>query len=556
MLKGGLDVVDLRKVIGWAQDDAQPGTPVSLLITDNDQLVGRVLANHYRRDLEEAGIGTGLYGFEFHFEKSLAPLENHVLRVRRELDGADLAQSPVTIEPTQTFDAAVQESLTELIRRSGAGQQDLAAKIDFLAGHIEILLQQLADLDSKRAERNNYKQFLGRWRTQRLRPSSAAMAAPRAHRRALVIDDRIPRSERDASSIAILSHMRSLQRFGYEIVFAPSADFAGADQSTAAIDAIDVKCCRAPYYGSIEEVLRRQAGEFDLVYLHRVSNAVKYGELARFHNPKALQIFSVADLHHLRSARQADAEDRPELVALSQRTRFVELVAAVLANRVITHSRQDTEALAKQVPSSKLHTVTWSITPRPTAIPFAQRSGVAFIGDYGHAPNLDAARRLIDKIMPLVREANPGIECLLVGSDMPEHLRHLCKDDVVAIGYVKDLGEIFDRVRLTVAPLTYGAGIKAEVIDSLSAGLPCVCTPVAAEGLDLPEALRACVADSAEGLAALMCKLHENEEANQTCGQAGLDYVATAFSTEGLDAAMLRVLGPDADLKPILESVR
>ena len=108
------------------------------------------------------------------------------------------------------------------------------------------------------------------------------------------------------------------------------------------------------------------------------------------------------------------------------------------------------------------------------------------------------------------------------------------------------------EVRLTVAPLTYGAGIKGKVIESLGAGLPCVCTPVAAEGLDLPEALQACVAESAEDLAELICNLHENEEVNLACGHAGLDYVGATFSNEKLDAAMLRVLGLGAPLDPIL----
>jgi O-antigen biosynthesis protein len=132
---------------------------------------------------------------------------------------------------------------------------------------------------------------------------------------------------------------------------------------------------------------------------------------------------------------------------------------------------------------------------------------------------------------------------VLVGSDMPEQLRRLCNDGVVAIGYIEDLTEIFDRVRLTVAPLTYGAGIKGKVIESFSAGLPCVCTPIAAEGLDLPETLQACVAESAEGLAALICKLHDDANANKASSRAGLEYIETAFSNERLDAGIRQVLG-------------
>jgi len=152
--------------------------------------------------------------------------------------------------------------------------------------------------------------------------------------------------------------------------------------------------------------------------------------------------------------------------------------------------------------------------------------------------------------MPRARRRNPHIECLLVGSDMPEHLRRLCKNGVIPIGYLEDLAEIFDRVRLTVAPLTYGAGIKGKVIDSLSAGLPCVCTPIAAEGLDLPKTLRAYIAKSADELAALICNIHDDEQVNEVSGRAGLEYVKTAFSNEALDAAMLGVLGPVASPQP------
>ena len=540
MLRGYLDVANLQRVAGWALDDAQPEVPVCLLVTDNDKLIGRFRADRHRADLEEAGVGSGNHGFEFEFSERLAPLEMHVMRVRREYDGAELAQSPATIEPTQVLDAPAQDALADIIGRYGSDE----AKIDFLMNQVELALQQLGDRDSRRSERAHYRHLLQRWR----RRSADAMRLDAATfiPRALVIDDRIPRSDRDAGSTAILSHMQSLQRLGYEVVFTPAIDFAAADQNSAALDAIGVTCCRAPYYGSIEEVLRRQAGQFDLVYLHRVSNAAKYGQLARYHNPKARQFFGVADLHHLRYARQADAEGRPELVELSRRMRFFEHVAAASVDAVITHSAREAEVLAKLVPSSKVHTVMWSTTPKPTQIPFTQRSGVAFIGGYGHAPNLDAARWLIHEIMPLVRERRPSIECLLVGSDMPVDLRRLCKDGVVPVGYVRDLDEIFDRVRLTVAPLTYGAGIKGKVIDSLSAGLPCVCTPVAAEGIDFPEALQACVAKSAKDLAALICDLHDNEQMNQACGRAGVDYVRMAFSNERLDAALRQMLGPIA----------
>ena len=349
--------------------------------------------------------------------------------------------------------------------------------------------------------------------------------------------------DRDAGSNAIISHVKSLQRLGYDVTFAPATELSAASADLNALQDMGVFCCQMPFYVTVEEILRRQSGEFNVIYLHRVSNAAKYGELARHHYPKARLIYSVADLHHLRLERQAMAEDRPELSSLARRTRLLELVATATADAVITHSPHEAHVLKSQVPGVNLHVVRWSKTPRPTKVPFSERRDIAFIGGYGHAPNVDAARWLIGEIMPLVRERDQTIRCLLVGSDTPDDIRRLCDDRVVALGHVADLAEVLDRVRLTVAPLTYGAGIKGKVVDSLAAGVPCVCTSIAAEGLVLPEILKSCIADGASALADAIHALHSNEAANNECARAGLDYIAAEFSEERLDVLMRHVIG-------------
>src|SRR5262245_25424762 len=190
--------------------------------------------------------------------------------------------------------------------------------------------------------------------------------APAPTLRAFVIDDRIPETDRDAGSNALLSHMLSLQRLGFEVTFIPSIDLEPSATVRNTLDTFGIACCYAPWYGSVEEVLRRQAGEFDVVYLHRVANAAKYGELVRQYCPRARYLFSVADLHHVRLARQAKAEDRPEVAARVKRTRFNELVAATSADVVITHSSYEAQVLGEQVGVAKVHTILWTVPVRPT----------------------------------------------------------------------------------------------------------------------------------------------------------------------------------------------
>ena len=531
---------------GWAQDPEDSGARVSLLVTVDDELVERVLANRYRGDLERAGIGDGRHAFALTFEAPVLLHESRVIRIRRESDGVDMPGSPKTLRPPDAFDASVRESLASALARYGS-DREIEEKIDFLVEQTGKLAQQLADRDSGRALRRRNEEQLRRWRWRLPRRGVEDADAPprQSRRRALAIDELTPKRGRDAGSNAMLSHVESLRRLGFEVAFAAAAEFHPGSIAAEApeLDAIGVKRFCAPYYGSIEEAMLRQAGEFDLVYLHRLSSASRYCDLARHYFPKARILYSVADLHHLRLARQAESEDRPELARLSRVTQRRELLAMAAADAVVTHSSFEADLLRRLIPPSRVHVVAWPAPLRPTDTPFAQRSGVAFIGFYGHQPNLDAARWLIDEIMPLVRKSDSSIECLLVGSGMPPEVVGMCGEGCVAIGAVDDLAEIFERVRLAVAPLGYGAGIKGKVLDALAAGAPCVCTSIAAEGLDLPEALRFYVADDATGLAAAILRLHQDAEANEACRAAGLAHVAERFCEAQVDAAMRRAVG-------------
>ncbi len=224
--------------------------------------------------------------------------------------------------------------------------------------------------------------------------------------------------------------------------------------------------------------------------------------------------------------------------------RLAELTAAAFASAVITHSKAETDLLKSQVPGAAVFTIPWSVKPQPTKVPFSERRGFAFIGGFGHAPNRDAVRWLIKDIMPLIRSRDPSIKCFLVGSDMPDQFRQYEADGIVALGHVGNLAEVFDRVRLTVAPLAYGAGLKGKVLESLSAGVPCVCTNVAAEGFDLPDALRTHVADGPDAIAAsIVRRLHSEQPENELCSRAGLEFVAADFSENRLDVLMSQALG-------------
>ena len=50
-LVGSLDLVSPQKIAGWARDELRPAAAVTLSIFDNDEPIGRVVADVYREDL-------------------------------------------------------------------------------------------------------------------------------------------------------------------------------------------------------------------------------------------------------------------------------------------------------------------------------------------------------------------------------------------------------------------------------------------------------------------------------------------------------------------------
>ena len=536
-IRGNLEEVTHERVRGWAFDPARPQDAITLRVLVDGVTVGHTVANIHRGDLEAAGIGNGRHAFDLPASGFRPPVGPCLVRVQDEASGEDIPNSPARLEAALDLSGPAREAVVALLNSPGTDDQ-LRERTEFMARQADGLLQRLADRRSRRPARAAQRARKWRWRPE------DGPEPERLPPRALVIDSTMPVAGHDAGSQALLSHMRSLRRLGFELLFAPADMRSGT--GIDALAGMGIPSAVEPWSASVEEVMRREAGEFDLVYFHKLEAASRYVALARHYMPKARRIYCIADLHGLRLARQAEIEERPELTAHANFVRVLELTTAASCHAVVTHSSVEAGLLRKALPQASVEVVPWHFPVRPTTARFADRSGLAFIGSFSHAPNLDGALWLMDEVMPLVWQDAPGITCTVAGSDMPDTLSEPRDERVRAVGRVENLHELLDRVRITVAPLAFGAGLKGKVAESLAAGVPCVCSTIAAEGYQLPPPLHALVAADAAGLAASIVRLHADEAAWIACRDAGLALVAQAFNEAVVDAGMRRAVGVPA----------
>jgi polysaccharide biosynthesis protein PslH len=130
-----------------------------------------------------------------------------------------------------------------------------------------------------------------------------------------------------------------------------------------------------------------------------------------------------------------------------------------------------------------------------------------FVGNFGHAPNLDAARRLAHGILPRVQARTPAVRLSLVGADGGDALRRLAGEHIDLAESVEDVVPYLDRAAVVVLPLRLGGGMRVKTLEALAAGKAVVASRVAVDGLAVTDGDQCCLADTDAEFAARIGEL-------------------------------------------------
>lgn len=347
----------------------------------------------------------------------------------------------------------------------------------------------------KRYQVENRLRFLKRWqKTLEARhpapETSPNFAKDRASAgRALIVDWATPMPDHDSGSVDIFNLVRMLGRLGIKTTFAGHRDLDYRGTYTDDLQKLGAEVLYAPYIDSLGGYLKNTGKDFDYVLVHRVGVFKDLAANLRKLCPNARIVFHTVDLHHIREARQAQTEQSGKLKKQAQITKKTEIRLARQADAIVVVSDHEKDLMQEAVADTPVfHMPLIRDIPGAGQSAFKQRRGIAFLGNYLHAPNLDAVRYFVGEIWPAVHAAVPGAELILGGAQMPVEVEQLgTSAGVKTIGYVEDLGALFSGIRLTIAPLRYGAGAKGKVVSSLCHGVPVVASPVAAEGMSLED---------------------------------------------------------------------
>jgi len=177
------------------------------------------------------------------------------------------------------------------------------------------------------------------------------------------------------------------------------------------------------------------------------------------------------------------------------------------------------------------------------ALPASPEPNVVFVGQLAWAPNVDAARWIVDEIWPLVIERRPDAHLYLVGGDPPATVRALAGATITVTGRVPDVRPYLQRAQVALAPLRAGGGTRLKVLEALDAGRPLVATTIGVEGLEDLVGTGVVTADQPRELAGAIVSLLDDPPRAIELGRAGNAAVAAKYAW-------------DRTLAPLIDRVR
>ncbi len=402
---------------------------------------------------------------------------------------------------------------------------------------------------TKKYQEVNRETFLSTWAAVLVqKPENGDVAAYEAlsagKKRVLVIDHHLPMPDRDSGSLRMFQILTILHRLGHRVTFLPD-NLADIPPYADDLRKRGIEVMHHPHAKKISEYLRSHGPQFDTVILSRCDFARKHIDEVRRLAPQSRLIFDTVDLHFLREEREAALTQNTELKksAIAKQQLEYELVEKADQTWVVSPVEQ---AILRAAHPGKSIEVVSNIVDAPGSVtPFPLRRDILFIGSFQHPPNTDAVLFFTREIFPLVRRALPGIKFYIIGDKAPPDVVTLAGEDIVVTGYQADVSSYFNRIRLSVAPLRYGAGVKGKVNQSMGLGVPVVATTVAVEGMALQNRVHALVADHPESFADGVIELYQSEELWRTLSRNGVEKIQQSYSIDAASSKLQRLLAGD-----------
>jgi len=155
-----------------------------------------------------------------------------------------------------------------------------------------------------------------------------------------------------------------------------------------------------------------------------------------------------------------------------------------------------------------------------------------FNGNMSYPPNINAAKLLAKKILPLVHQTLPETTLLLSGAQPHEQVKALQNEKITVSGWVDDIRENYAMSRIFIAPMQIGTGLQNKLLEAMSMKMPCITSHLANASLGAKPETEILIGVSSETFAQHIIRLLTDSPFAESLAENGRQFVLNTFDWE------------------------
>ena len=162
---------------------------------------------------------------------------------------------------------------------------------------------------------------------------------------------------------------------------------------------------------------------------------------------------------------------------------------------------------------------------------------VLFVGNFRHAPNVEAADFLLKEIAPHF----PDVRFVIAGSYVPDDLPAAA--NAVFPGYIADTRELLHPPNtIFIAPLFSGTGQRVKLLEAFAMSCPVITTGLGAQGFPISNGQQAIIAGTPSEFRASLAGLLSSPALRIRLGEEARKMIVQHFDWETLGPEFLALV--------------
>lgn len=385
----------------------------------------------------------------------------------------------------------------------------------------------------------NKKKFIEKWKDQlkfQFDENNIFLARDRTinKKSIFVIDRYVPNFDKDAGGRCSFMYLNIFNEIGLKVTFLGD-NLEKIEPYTSILQQNSIEVLYGDSYKnkSLEIWLKKNIKYFNYIYLQRPDISIKYLDFIKKYSTGKIFYFA-HDLNYIRLFREFKITNKKKYYIKSK---YMERIEKEIFNKVdIIHivGSYEFKILSDEYKNKTIRNIPLYIYEKPLAHiekNFRKRKDLIFVGGFAHSANIDAILWFSKEIFPKVIKIYPNIILHIISSKVSKKIKNLDSKNIKIEGFLsdKDLLSMYQKCRIAIAPLRYGAGVKGKVIEAAYNQIPMVTTTIGGEGID--NSIKSFIMeDNPEKMAEIICRLYVDYSKLKQMSDSGLKLIEKYFS--------------------------